>query len=100
MNNRTSRFSSLEISPFLFVPAEVPKLDAPETELRYIPVGAGTALVVGLAVDLMVVGFVGNHRKPVELAVDALQGQSTVVLPSELGLSADTAGIRQNIGPV
>ena len=55
---------------------------------------------MGLAVDLRVVGFVGNHRKPVELAVDALQGQSTVVLPSELGLSADTAGVRQNIGPV
>lgn len=100
MNNRTSRFSSLEISPFLFVPAEVPKLDAPGTEPRYIPVGAGTALVVGLAVDLRVVGFVGNYRKPVELAVDALQGQFPVDLPSELGLSANTAGIRQNIGSI
>ena len=56
--------------------------------------------MVGLAVDLRVVGFVGNHREPVEFAVDALQGQSTVGLPSELGLSADTAGVRQNIGSV
>ena len=56
--------------------------------------------MVGLAVDLRVVGFVGNHREPVEFAVDALQGQSAVGLPSEFGLSADTAGICQNIGSV
>ena len=84
---------------FLFVPAEVLLLDAPWTELRYIPVGTCSAFIMHVAVDFWVAGLELENRKLVESAADAAEAQRAV-FPSKFGLQPDAAGIGQMISAV
>ena len=74
-------------------------MDASGTEFWHIPVGAGSAFIMHVAVDFRVAGLELENRKLVEPAADAAEGQRAV-FPSEFRLQPDAAGVGQMISAV